>query len=32
MKLRGDDSLGGHELADQPIILRRRHVLPWPWR
>jgi hypothetical protein len=31
-ELRRDHSLRGHELGDEPIILRRRHVLPWPRR
>ena len=32
MQLRRNHSLCSHELADEPIILRRRHVLPWPRR
>jgi hypothetical protein len=31
-ELRRDHGLRGHELGDEPIILRRRHVLPWAWR
>jgi hypothetical protein len=30
MELRRDHGLCSHELGNEPIIFRRRHVLPWP--